>query len=303
MKDFVKIKSRKVINKLFVTAMFAGIIFAWLASATGFDEDIGYTIFFIFLSITFIVAPSILMPYYYSFDDKYVTLHFLFLPSERYLWKNIYDIQVDYDFSRSALLDFLVGAKFVISGTPEGKERFYMKGEICKSRRTKRFLEEYWDGTITGYFTDDVKSFFKRKRDKITKNPKKLSNDEVAQMERQIRAELRTTLAPLITQVKHYGLELRTKYVYVTNSNCEELNSRPDEAYAYTVSIELSEPDETDETKIICFDVELIWVRLGKRSYRGVANSDAIEELQAIITEALEEIQKIGMEAYCKENN
>jgi hypothetical protein len=60
--------------------------------------------------------------------------------------------------------------------------------------------------------------------------------------------------------------------------------------------------NETDENKIVIVSVDLLYVRLGKTSYRGVKNEHAQEELQMTISDVLNEINKIGIEAYNKEN-
>ena len=120
-------------------------------------------------------------------------------------------------------------------------------------------------------------------------------------MEREIRAEAREWLKPFIDQAKQYDLELKAKYFYITK-DFEERNSRPKEGYTYTLIAEIAHFNETDENKIVIVSVDLLYVRLGKTSYRGVKNEHAQEELQMTISDVLNEINKIGIEAYNKEN-
>lgn len=74
-------------------------------------------------------------------------MYYVFLPNERYLWRNIRAIEVSDDgtnSSQSPWFDLLFGKVFAISGHVEGELHFYMNGHIRKSWRTKRLLEEYW---------------------------------------------------------------------------------------------------------------------------------------------------------------
>ncbi len=105
-------------------------------------------------------------PCYYTFDRDGVTICYLFLPKERYRWENITAIEVDYDVNGGVfdLWDLFFGVAFRLHGAGEGKRRFYMHGYIQRSRCTKRLLETYWDGTITGYFTEDIKAAIARWR-------------------------------------------------------------------------------------------------------------------------------------------
>ena len=65
------------------------------------------------------------------------------------------------------------------------------------------------------------------------------------------------------------------------------------------MAIEISRPNEADEKKIVTLNIDLLHVRIGKTSYRGMENEYATEELQDNLTEALNEIAKNGFEAYC----
>ena len=231
---------------------------------------------------------------------------YIFLPVERYLWKNINAIEVEdkqgYTGSkRSLLLFFLYASVFSIYGKNVGKCRFYMKGYIRRSFRTKCLLEKYWDGTITGYLLEDAKNWINKRRAKKQKQIESHFTDEVVLMEREIRAEAREWLKPFIEQAKQYDLELKAKYFYITE-DFEELQLRPQEGYTYTLIAEIAHFNETDENRIIVVSVNLLYVRLGKTSYRGVKNKHAQEELGVAISDALKEINKSGIETYLQDN-
>ena len=38
-----------------------------------------------------------------------------------------------------------------------------MNGNMRKSFRNKKLLEQYWDGTITGYMFENVKKWFQKR--------------------------------------------------------------------------------------------------------------------------------------------
>ena len=81
----------------------------------------------------------------------------------------------------------------------------------------------------------------------------------------------------------------------------EEVNSRPQGSYVYCALIELCRPGETDESKIIATSAALLHVRLGKNSYRGVKDDEALTNLRQELSELLEEVRKNGFDAYCAE--
>ncbi|MBQ7335078.1 MAG: hypothetical protein IJW92_01210 [Clostridia bacterium] len=175
-----------------------------------------------------------------------------------------------------------------------------MEGHVRKSFRTKRLFEKYWDGTITGYWFEDVKSWAQKKKSKKESQIKAHLTDEIVPMEREIRAKAREWIEPFVAQAKHYDLEIKTKYLYITK-DFEELNSRPYEGYTYTLLAEIAHFGETNENRTVVVSVNLLFVRLGKTAYRGVQNANAKKELDDVFSEVLNEIGKNGIEAYCKE--
>ncbi len=301
-------KKRKQIalNKLFNFCFALGILLAWMSYEFFTDGKTAWGLGNGIASLLFITLPTIFTPYCYAFDSEGVSLCYVFFQVERYLWKDIYAIEVedkqDYSGSkRSLLVFFLYASIFSIYGKNVGKCRFYMKGHIRKSFRTKHLLEKYWDGTITGYLFEDAKKWINKRRAKKQKQIESHFTDEVVLMEREIRKEAREWLKPFIEQAKQYDLELKAKYFYITK-DFEELNSRPEDGYTYTLITEIAYFNETDENKIVIVSVDLLYVRLGKTSYRGVKNEHAQEDLQVTIADVLNEINKNGIEAYCKEN-
>ena len=288
----MKIKRHITLDRMTFIYLIFGMIFG-MAFAVCIAEAVvfGWILFGIAT-----IAPLIglvLTPCYYIFDDEGVTLGYLFLPRERYLWSNIRGIEVEFDpiysSGSSSAIDLIAGRVFSIKGYVEGKLRFYMKGYVRKSFRTKRLFEKYWDGTITGYFGEDLKNWWSKKRKK-QRNSVKSSTKEVIAIENQARGKAKDIVAPYHNEAVQYGFEIRKRFVYVTEKH-EELNSRPPQGYTYTMMLEVSRPGETDEDKIWCVDIELVYVRVGKSSYKGIENKHAAEELQFWLRDALEGIK------------
>lgn len=231
-------------------------------------------------------------PYCYKFDTEGISLCYLFLPVERYLWNNISDIEVDWkQVGRPAFFDVLYASVFRISGVNEGKHRFYMEGTVRKSFRTKRLFEKYWDGTITGYLLEDAKKWMDKKRKKRKSQIAAHLTDEVVAIEREVKASARELINPFADEAKLYGFEVRTQYLYITD-DFEESKSRPKEKYTYIALMEIARPHETDEDKIYEISAELMYGRLGKTAYRGVKNKCLCEELKEEINTALQDIRE-----------
>ena len=171
-----------------------------------------------------------------------------------------------------------------------------MDGKIHKNRRTKRLLETYWDGTVSGYFFEGLRKWWQSRREKRENEIRQHRTDEVVPMERAVRAETRSALALCAAQAAQLGLKLRIKFYYETEDQ-EEVHSRPRGNYVYTALVELCRPGETDESKIIATSAGLFHVRLGKTAYRGVKEDAALYDLRQEVSEMLEEVRKNGFEA------
>ena len=293
------------LNKLFNFCMVLGAFLAWGTIDFFLDGENAWGAGFGIVAFLVIVLTAMFTPYCYAFDSEGVSLCYIFLPVERYLWKDIRAIEVDYTNigtgSHANIFSFFYAYIFSIEGRNVGKTRFYMEGHIRKSFRTKHLLEKYWDGTITGYLFEDTKKRINKRKQKKKSQIKSHLTDEIVPMEREIRSEAREWLAPFVARAKQYDLDIKTKYLYITN-DFEELNSRPQQGYTYTLFAEIARFGETNENRIVVVSVDLLYVRLGKTSYRGVKNKNAKEELEFTISDTLNEINKNGIESYCKDN-
>ncbi len=287
-------------NKLFNFAIVCGVLMALGASVFLEEKEIAWAVGFGIVAVLAVALAAVFTPYCYLFDDEGVSLCYLFLPVERYLWKDIYAIEVEHiDASgRPTVFEFFYAYVFCLSGENVGKRRFYMNGHIRKSFRTKYLLEKYWDGTITGYLFEDVKKRIHKKRAQKQAQEKRRSTEQVAATEREIRAATRETVQPFVAQAKQYGLAIKVQFCYVTRT-FEELNSRPQEGYTYTAMMEIAREHETDEDRVVTVDVPLLHVRLGKAAYHGVKQADAQADMREYLTEVLGEIYQNGIDVYC----
>ena len=297
----IKGERELALNKLFNFCLVWGLIFA--AGSIGFfrDGDHPWGLGLGIAALLFIVLGAIFTPYCYAFDRDGVSLCYVFLPVERYLWNDIRAIEVEdtRDTAKTTLFDFFYAYVFSIKGTNVGKYRFYMTGHIRKSFRTKYLLEKYWDGPITGYLFEDVKKWAHKRKTKKQSQKKAHLTDEIVPMEREIRAETREWLKPFIAQAKQYDLDIKANYFYSTK-DFKELTSRPPEGYTYTLVAEIAHVNETHQDRTVLVDVDLLYVRLGKTSYRGVKNKNRKEELNFTFSDVLKEIHENGIDVYCK---
>ena len=285
-------KKHYVLNPAVVLFCLIGTILVSIVVSAAREEDIGMAVTFSLLTLI-PVAGLVLMPVGYQFDEKGVTLGYLFLPNERYLWENIHAVAVENWGSNSnpTLLLWI----YRLYGICEGRERFYMRGEIAKTFRTKRLITRYWDGTIEGYFddvNDDIKTGFRKlraKREKQATVAKKRSADEIKAEERALRAEVRAILSPYFDRAKQRDLTAELSFRYWTEDGSES-RSRPEEAYRYLAVIALSRSGKTDGDNLLEASVDLMRVRLGKTSYRGVRNPHMAVELKETAEALLAEV-------------
>lgn len=297
----MKRKKEWALNKLFNLLLVVSLFSATMSISMFLEKDISWAIGCGVVALMMLASALLFTPYGYAFDQEGVSFCYVFLPNERYLWDDIHAIEVEWakGTAKATILDTFYASVFHIIGNCVGDQRFYMQGHIRKSFRTKRLLEKYWDGTITGYMFEDVKKWNDRRRAKKQKQIKQHMTDEIVPMERRVRANVRQWLDSFIDQAKLYDLDLRTGYWYITK-DLEELKSRPQEGYTYTLLVEISRPDETDEDRIWVLSVDLLHVRLGKTAYRGVENKCAKEELEFYLGDTFKRIQEEGVESLCR---
>ena len=300
----MKRKYQIALNRLFCAFVLFSLLFLCLAYAS-LGESIGLAIGLFVVALIGLAAAFITQPFCYRFDSDGVTMCYTFFSNERYLWRNISAIEVREDSGshKSLILDLFLSYAFHLYGNAEGRHRFYMQGEIRKTLRTKRLLEKYWDGNVTGYLNDDIKEWKEKRRSRKAKKDREIAKhlaDEIVPMEREARARFRSAVAPITDQAALMGLDLRTEYIYLTQGG-GEYKSRPEQHYTYAALVKLSARGETDANRVVEVGIDLLFVRLGKNAYRGVENGNFSTELTETLSDVLAEIRENGMESYCRE--
>lgn len=290
-------KAQYAINKLVLAFFLMGIILLMISMVAFGEGSIGIGIGMAFFGALFFIIPICFMPLYYRFDSDGVSLKYLFLSEERYLWKNVRSIHLTDDSTRTSIFNifFMV---FQINGQVEGKHLRHMEGKIQKSIRTKHLIEKYWDGKVEGYLIDDIKDHINRRKAKKSIRSGKYSAETVSKDERYARESIREKIKPYVSRAATMDLELRYKFVYVTD-DLEESNSRPKEKYEFTAMVEISRKSETNEDMILCADSALLTVKLGKNEYISSKRKGAYRDLTEQLDILFDEIEKTGFEAYC----
>lgn len=89
-------KPRQIaLNKLFNFCVVLGLLFAWGSIEFFVENDTAWGLGFGIVALLLFVFPAIFTPYCYVFDYEGVSLCYIFLPVERYLWKDIHAIEVE----------------------------------------------------------------------------------------------------------------------------------------------------------------------------------------------------------------
>ena len=156
----MKNKHQYALNRLFFCFILIGLFFAVTVAPLAMEE-ISLGIIMGMIATGLLVTPLILMPYCYRFDTDGITLRYLFVKNERYLWKNVRTVTVHTESKSIGVSNY-----FELEANPEGNRLFYMEGHVRKSGRTQRLLETYWQKKITGYYYEELKSKLTRRLEK-----------------------------------------------------------------------------------------------------------------------------------------
>lgn len=177
------------LNKLFNISVVLGMLSVCVSVELFSYDKIIWGVVLAVVACLLIFLPMIFTPCCYVFDSEGVSFCYILIPNERFLWKDVYAIEVEdinppYSHTYSITLDFFYASVFCLKGSDSIKRRFFENVHIRKSFRTKKLLEKYWDGTITGYFFDDAKKWINKKRAKKQAYVNAHFTDEIVKMER-----------------------------------------------------------------------------------------------------------------------
>ena len=240
----LKVKKQIALNKIFNFFVVIDVLLSIMTWACIEEKWIGGIIGFGIIAVAAWAITTLFVPCCYVFDQNGVSIVYIFLLNERYLWKKINSIEVDYKSCGRHARQMFLYSVFDIFGESESENHFYMVSNITKSLRSERLIKKYWSGTITGYFWEDTKAWLDRKKAKKEKVIKQHFTDQIVPMERELRATTREFLAFFVEKARSLGLHLSAEYIYVTKKG-ESLNSRPKSHYTYTLVLKIAPSDES----------------------------------------------------------
>ena len=287
-------KKQVVLNFKFYFIIIIGSLMLWLGIHFLTTKATEACLFCGILGLFFTVIPLICVPSHFIFESEGITFNYLFLKNERYLWKNIYKISAEIDSSGSNhyIFDSIFSKIYKIDGNVEDEKKVYMNGHLSRNVFTKKLLEKYWDGSITGT---------SEKKNKKKQTAKTYDTTEISALEREVKSNVSTLMERYSANAKQYNLKLKKSFAYVTE-NFDKLSSRPQENYTYTLVVEISHFGETDPKRVVLVSVDLLYAHLGKSAYKGVININLENDLIDYVEDVLNEIYQNGINVYCKNN-
>ena len=136
-------KKHIALNTHIILCFFLFVIFLGLSIGCAAENEIGLSIMF----AVFILLPIFVFaisPLYFSFTDEYIEIVYNFGQREKIKWKEIRNI---------SLMGSWIGAggglpHYVIAYPRKGKRLFFVVGEIQKTRKTKKYIENYYKWKI-----------------------------------------------------------------------------------------------------------------------------------------------------------
>lgn len=145
----MKHKKEFALNKSIFLFVFIGCLILSLGVYLLIDNISASRAGIFLLGLILLIGGMMKEPLCYGFDEEGLTLYFVFLPKESYLWKNIRRIKNTKSYSaRTPILNMIFSNIYEINGKVDGKQYFYMQGEVSRSMRTKKLFEKYWNKKI-----------------------------------------------------------------------------------------------------------------------------------------------------------
>lgn len=182
------------IGMLFLLFIGIAVVYYFFTYQFEFSEDyVGALLCVILIAVP--IAVMIFFPSFCIFYEKGITLIYLFRV-KTLLWEEITDITVEASSKSTDYILHTENKKYIIS----------------KSRRTMKYLYEYW-----GDFGDDTglieffKNIFKKKGNKKIS----LSSDGVKENERNVRRAVRDILKDYQFRFDELNLKILTNYTFV----------------------------------------------------------------------------------------
>ncbi len=125
---------------LYLFSAFFGFV---IASFGSWADEFIFTVFGILIVLIFIFL-LLVSPTYYVFSNKNVVICHPFKRRETICWEDIRSIKR----YRSLYNRGGIGYNHYKIYYRHEKERLFLNGEICRSRKTKRLLQKYYKGNV-----------------------------------------------------------------------------------------------------------------------------------------------------------
>ncbi len=120
------------------------VLFGFLLVSFGlWIDEIAFIIIGIVLAVGFI-AVLLISPTHYVFSEENVVICHPFNRKETICWGAIRNIKI----YRGWFYRIGIGYNHYKIYYRHEKERIFLNGEICRSRRTQRFLQKYYKGNV-----------------------------------------------------------------------------------------------------------------------------------------------------------
>ncbi|MBQ9084946.1 MAG: hypothetical protein IJY24_04740 [Clostridia bacterium] len=206
----------------------------WLAFVFGAVAFIGFLIYFFLTakwlwgwisvgcSLLFLIC-ALITPAIYRISSEGISIFYPPLTSERFLWKKVDSVHMEYDLTIPYLFDFLI-----IDGEREDSPAFFKEGKIPYSARAVRIIQECFGKPVEGIIPDSVKGFSARQRAKLEYHSAPHIGEAQA-AERQARRAVREALEGFDRE----GLKI--DYFFGTRDG--ERATRPTIDYSYSLRI------------------------------------------------------------------
>ena len=107
-------------NRLFTLCFVLGLFFGWGSIGLLMEHDISGGLGLGVITLLLVVLPIIFSPYCYAFDSEGISLCYVFLPVERYLWRDVYAIEVEdtTTSSKSLIFEIFLPMFLPLKGNP-----------------------------------------------------------------------------------------------------------------------------------------------------------------------------------------
>ncbi len=133
-------------NRQQIAFIFIGIALAAFAAVLA-TENLIFALIYV-PALPFIIFPLVAMPHKITFDEEGLTMHYIFVKNERYLWSNIESIEAEFHGN---------GRYMYVPYEKEPREEKHLKQyKFPKRRKSEVAISLYYTGKIEDEQRDGV---------------------------------------------------------------------------------------------------------------------------------------------------